>query len=204
MMAEENKPTPPPTPFNESNVPPEIEETEHESIRELRDVPVETVPDEKLPVLAEKIKYEEPPAARAARREGEAELNKPIEAIEDAVNRLDKEDQAIASDMAHVLPHSMTSTTEFFGRTLPFPIYTVVYGMLCTLTIIEVLISLLPHGWLGNALLIGFSGVKVALVVAFYMHLREDSRLFLFALLLPTLIALVASLFLLAVPHTGY
>jgi hypothetical protein len=36
------------------------------------------------------------------------------------------------------------------------------------------------------------------------MHLREDSRMFLFALILPTIIALVASLFLLTVPVTGY
>jgi caa(3)-type oxidase subunit IV len=204
-MAEENKnPTPPPTPFNEENVPPEVEATEDKTIRELRDVPVETVPDSKLPEPAEAVKYSETPAERETRREAEAELNKPIEAIEDAVNRLDKEDQAIATNMAHVLPHALTSNTELFGRTFPFPIYTLVYFTLFGLTVIEVIISLLPHGFLGNALLIGFSGVKIALVVAFYMHLREDSRMFLLALVLPLVIALVASLFLLTVPVRGY
>ena len=203
-MAEENKPTPPPTPFNEANVPPEIEETEHESIRELRDVPIETVPDSKLPEPAEAVKDAETPDERAARREGEAELNKPIEALEDAVNRLDQEDQAIATDIAHVLPHAMSGTTELFGYTLPFPIYTVVYGTLVALTLTEVIIASLPHGWFGNALLIGMSGIKAALVVTFYMHLREDSRVFLLVLVLPMIIAIVASLFLLTVPHTGY
>jgi caa(3)-type oxidase subunit IV len=170
----------------------------------MRDVPVETVPDEKLPEPAQAVKASETPDERATRREAEDALNKPIEAIEDSVNRLDKEDQAIAASAAHIMPHALTSTTELFGRTFPFPIYTLVYITLFGLTIIEVLISLLPHGFLGNALLIGFSGVKIALVVAFYMHLREDSRMFLFALILPTIIALVASLFLLTVPVTGY
>lgn len=204
MAEEKENPTPPPTPFNEGNVPPEVEATQDQTIRELRDVPVETVPDEKLPDPVENVKYSETPDERATRRDAEAELNKPIEALEDAVNRIDKEDQAIATSMAHVMPHAMTSNTELFGRTFPFPIYTLVYFTLFGLTIIEVLISLLPHGFLGNALLIGFSGVKIALVVTFYMHLREDSRLFLFALILPTLIALVASLFLLTVPVRGY
>ena len=38
----------------------------------------------------------------------------------------------------------------------------------------------------------------------FYMHLREDSRIFAFALAIPLVLALVASLFLLSVPITGY
>jgi hypothetical protein len=140
-MAEENKnPTPPPTPFNEGNVPPEVEATQDQTIREMRDVPVETVPDEKLPEPAQAVKASETPDERATRREAEDALNKPIEAIEDSVNRLDKEDQAIAASAAHIMPHALTSTTELFGRTFPFPIYTLVYFTLFGLTIIEVLI----------------------------------------------------------------
>jgi hypothetical protein len=36
------------------------------------------------------------------------------------------------------------------------------------------------------------------------MHLREDSRIFALALILPLVIALVSALFLLSVPIVGY
>ena len=45
MMAnEENKTTPVPTPFDENTAPEPIKETQDKTVRELRDVPVETVP----------------------------------------------------------------------------------------------------------------------------------------------------------------
>ncbi len=66
------------------------------------------------------------------------------------------------------------------------------------------LVSSLPHGFLTHILLIAFSATKAILVVLFYMHLREDSRMFAFALILPLFIALVSALFLLTVPPTGY
>jgi cytochrome c oxidase subunit 4 len=202
MMAnEEKKPTPPPTPFNEANAPEPVKETQDKTIRELRDVPVEAVPDAALAAEDEAVKHAETPEARETRRAAEGALNKPIEGIEDAVNAMDKEDQALAE---HALPHRVSNQTVLMGYTIPLPIYTVVYVTLAIFTAIEVGISTLPHGWLGTAALVGLSGAKAVLVVLFYMHLKEDSRLFAFALILPLFIAIVASLFLLTVPTHGY
>ncbi len=191
-----------PTPIDPENPPEEIKEIEGETVRELRDVPVEDVPSEELDEVAAEIKEEEPADAREARREGEAVLNKPIEAIEDAVNALDKEDQAKAEH--HALPHMQSSETVLMGRTIPLPLYTVVYLTLGGITLIEVLLTLLPHGAVLTLILLALSIAKMVLVVMFYMHLREDSRIFAFALVVPLLIALVASLFLIASPVTGY
>jgi len=190
-----------PTPIDPENPPEAIEEIQDASIRELRDVPVETVPSEKLDEVATEIKEEEPAEAREARREGEAALNQPIEAIEDAVNALDKHDQAAVE---HTLPHIVPDTTVVLGRVFPFPVYTVVYIVLALITLVEVLITGFPHGWLLTVTLLGLSIAKMVLVVLFYMHLREDSKLFAAALILPLFIIIVATLFLIAAPSTGY
>lgn len=195
-----------PTPIDPENPPEEIKEIEGETIRELRDVPVETVPDEELPPEAQEIKYEEPADARETRREAEAALNKPIEAIEDAVNAADKADQAKATEAHHAAPHAhaLSNQTIVMGKVIPLPLYTVVYLTLGGLTILEVLLTLLPHGPVLTALLLIISIFKMVLVVMFYMHLRDDSRVFLLVLLVPLFIAFVASLFLVASPISGY
>lgn len=192
-----------PTPIDPENPPEPIKEIEDETIREMRDVPVETVPTEELDEVAAEVKEEEPAAVREVRREAEAELNKPIEAIEDTVNAADKEDQVKAVE-THAMPHVMSDITVIMGRTIPLPLYTVVYGILAAITIIEVLIAQFPDGFLLTLTLLALSIAKMVLVVLFYMHLREDSKIFAVALILPMFIALVASLFLLAAPPTGY
>ncbi len=201
MANEENKSTPVPTPFDENSAPEPIKETQDKTVRELRDVPVETVSNEALPEEAVQIKEGEPSDVREARRATEETLNKPIEALEDAVNAIDKEDQALAE---HALPHRVSNETVLLGYRIPLPIYTVVYATLAIFTAIEVGISTLPDGWLATALLVGLSGAKAVLVVLFYMHLKEDSRLFALALILPLFFAIVASMFLLTVPVKGY
>ncbi len=55
-----NEETNQPTPIDPQNPPEPIKEIEDKSIRELRDVPVETIPDEELPELAQAIKADEP------------------------------------------------------------------------------------------------------------------------------------------------
>src|SRR5579862_8928055 len=118
MMADEQtNPTPVPTPFNEQTAPESVKATQDKTIRELRDVPVETVPDSKLAPEDQAVKAAESPDARDARRAGEAALNKPIEAIEDKVNAADMADQA--KGLAHPLPHAIADDTVLFGYTIP-------------------------------------------------------------------------------------
>ncbi len=181
MADEQNKPTPAPTPFEPGSEPESIKETEQESIRELRDVPVEEVPSEQLSDVAQAVKEGEPEDVREARRAAEETLNKPIEAIEDTVNAVDVADHSLTAGQE--LPHRVGDSTLVLGYTIPLPLYTVIYITLAAITILEVLISSLPHSILTTIPLIGFSATKAILVVLFYMHLREDSRLFAAALI---------------------
>jgi caa(3)-type oxidase subunit IV len=99
--------------------------------------------------------------------------------------------------------HYDADTTVVFGRELPFPVYTVVYGGLALLTLIEVGISQLPHGFLTIPVLLGIAFFKAGLVVWFYMHLNTDSRIFAITLIIPLIMVIIATLFLMIVP-TGY
>jgi caa(3)-type oxidase subunit IV len=101
---------------------------------------------------------------------------------------------------------TLAPTSTFLGRSFPMPLYTTIYAVLVVLTAIEVAITIvLPKSlFLTPLLLVIISLIKAVLVVAYYMHLREDSRLFALALLLPVFIGLVSTLFLLSVPTTGY
>lgn len=198
-----------PTPVDPSAAPEPLQETQQQSVRELRDVPVEAVPTEELPDVAKEVKEEESADARAARRQTEAILNKPIEAIEDAVNEADVQDRP--QTRADVLPHHVANTTviraPFLRREIVVnqPVYTVVFGTLAVITIIEVASAeLFPDGWLLTLVLAALSVSKAMLVMWFYMHLKDDSRIFAAAIALPILIAAVATLFLTAVPPFGY
>jgi cytochrome c oxidase subunit 4 len=98
----------------------------------------------------------------------------------------------------------MGNTTTLFGRTIPYPIYTVVLGALAIATLFEVLVGTAPHSVVTIPILLAFAIAKATLVVMYYMHLRYDSKIFAFALLLPLFVAFVSLVFLLAVPPTGY
>ena len=112
---------------------------------------------------------------------------------------------------AHDDHHS--DTVVILGReiTVNGGIYTVVFGALAVLTLIEVLLAELLGGSDAGAvialkafLLLGIAIIKSALVVWFYMHLREENRILAVVLLLPLLIAALSVMFVLAVPPTGY
>ncbi len=105
---------------------------------------------------------------------------------------------------AEAIHHS--DTVDIMGRkiTVPGGIYTVVFGALGVATIVEVLLSELPRGFLTIPVMLSLALVKAILVVMYYMHLRSDSRIFTAVLLLPVLVALASMLFLFAVPMTGY
>ena len=151
-------------------------------------------------------------------------FDKAITALQDAVDTLEPENdpgitdlrrpmlEAAAAEAAHSAhvddAHAalLSDTTTVMGReiTVPGGIYTVVFGFLAAATVIEVLVGALPTGWFLILLLMTIATIKAILVVAYYMHLRTDSRLFTYIVLTPLGLALIAALYLIAVPPTGY
>lgn len=102
----------------------------------------------------------------------------------------------------HNAPHG--DTTEVFGMRIPYPVYTVVFGALAVLTLLEVLIGTGGEGFLRIPLLVAIAVVKAGLVVLYYMHLKTDSRWYRWTLGIPLFIAIVAILWLLIVPPVAY
>lgn len=111
--------------------------------------------------------------------------------------------QTQAPVVAHEDAHH--DKTVLFGRTYNMPVYTVVFIALGILTVLEVVVAeLIAAPELRIPLLLVMAIIKAGLVMYFYMHLREDSRLFALSILIPIGIAMLALLFLMAVPATGY
>jgi caa(3)-type oxidase subunit IV len=80
------------------------------------------------------------------------------------------------------------------------PSYGLIFLGLLVLTAIELGLSVLrvmPP--LSTVLYLLFSGMKVALVAAYFMHLREDSRLYTAIFVLPALLLLVFALLTIAI-----
>lgn len=105
-----------------------------------------------------------------------------------------------AADGGH--DYSDTVVLPYFGEvTAPGGIYTVVFGALAFLTIIEVLAAeIFPSGVLKTLFLVIASLGKAVLVVMFYMHLVSDNRIFRVVLLVPLAIVIVSVLYLVAAP----
>jgi cytochrome c oxidase subunit 4 len=102
--------------------------------------------------------------------------------------------------------HVHSDTVEIMGRTITVMggIYTVIFGVLAALTVIEVLVALVQIPVITGALLLIMALVKATLVMLFYMHLKDDSRIFALALAVPGIITLLSILYLIAIPPTGY
>ena len=96
-------------------------------------------------------------------------------------------------------------------------IYTVVFGALAVLTVIEVVSAEVLKGAIHDipsaavtlqaikaVLLLGIAIIKSSLVIWFYMHLREEKPLIAIVILLPLLVASLSIMFLLAIPPLGY
>ena len=104
--------------------------------------------------------------------------------------------------------HSDTVTVPLLGTVTVYGgIYTVVFGALGVLTLLEVLLAELLktqyEGLAGAArvvALLGIGIVKSLLVIWFYMHLGKDNRILRVVIGVPLLMALLAILYLTAVP----
>ncbi|MBZ0292012.1 MAG: cytochrome C oxidase subunit IV family protein [Anaerolineae bacterium] len=129
-----------------------------------------------------------------------------VQGFDEAVTSIQEGFDALDHDESEVHPEDFSNTTVIMGRSITVPggIYTVVFGALGVATLIEILLAELPRGFFTIPLMVGLALAKAILVVMYYMHLKEDSRIFTYTLLLPLGLALIAGLFLLAVPITGY
>jgi caa(3)-type oxidase subunit IV len=155
----------------------------------------ETVIDEAAKKLVEKSEEAtDTPAVEA--------FDTAVTAVTEAIESVGGAPTSPAESQAH-LEHS--DTVEILGRqiTVMGGIYTVVFGALAVLTVLEVLIGSLQGDWKVIPLMAIAIG-KAALVVLFYMHLRTDSRIFALTLAVPLGIALLSILYVLAVPVTSY
>ena len=124
--------------------------------------------------------------------------------------------------MAEAIHHEgehHSNTVHLLGReiTVEGGVYTVVFGALAVLTVIEVVSAEFLNGAIHDApdaaaalqaikaiLLLGIAIIKSSLVIWFYMHLKTESRLIAIVILLPLLIAGLSIMFLLAIPPGGY
>lgn len=130
-----------------------------------------------------------------------------VEAYDEAVkSAMQAVEDLTDHDDAHLHDAHLSDTVSIMGReiTLPGGIYTLVFIVLGVVTLIEILLAEMPSGFLTIPLMLSLAMVKVILVVVYYMHLKEDSRIFTVTLVLPALVMLIATLYLLAVPTTGY
>ncbi|MYE26942.1 MAG: cytochrome C oxidase subunit IV family protein [Chloroflexi bacterium] len=124
--------------------------------------------------------------------------------------------------MAEAIHHEgdhHSNTVQLLGReiTVEGGVYTVVFGALAVLTVIEVVSAEFLKGAIHDApdaaaalqaikaiLLLGIAIIKSSLVIWFYMHLKTENRLIAIVILLPLLIAGLSIMFLLAIPPSGY
>jgi cytochrome c oxidase subunit 4 len=109
---------------------------------------------------------------------------------------------AVPNDAHHdAHAEALAETSTIFGRTFPYPLYTVIFGALAVLTAGEIIIAEIFTSWFKIVALLVIAIIKAALVVIYYMHLKSDSRIFTLVLLLPVFIVTISLMFLLIVPY---
>ena len=113
--------------------------------------------------------------------------------------------EATDSDEVH---HHYTDEVvlPYFGSigSMPGGIYTFIFLVLGALTILEVLVTVLfPENTLTILVLVAMSLTKAYLVVMYYMHLNNDNPLYRVVLILPLIIVLLSTLYLIGSPITA-
>ena len=103
--------------------------------------------------------------------------------------------------------HAHSDTVVLNGRevTIPGGIYTVVFGVLAVVTLLEVALaeSPLPRG-IEIPILAALSIAKAVIVVMYYMHIKDDSRIFVWAFAIPLAMAALIIFFVMAINPFGY
>jgi caa(3)-type oxidase subunit IV len=88
--------------------------------------------------------------------------------------------------------------TKLTPKRRPAITYTLVFVVLAVLTALEVALSApslgLDLGGMTTAIFLLLSAAKASLVAAFFMHLKGDSRLYLFVFIAPVLLLLAFAL----------
>jgi cytochrome c oxidase subunit 4 len=162
--------------------------------------------EQEKPPVEETVKEAPKEAADEIRQEAKVLEHTPaVEAFEAGKEAVVEAIESIpaAPATAEEAPH-VSNVTEVLGITIPYPVYTVVFGALAVLTVLEVLVGTGGEGFLRIPLLVALAVVKATLVVLYYMHLKADSRVYRWTLIVPLIIALAAMLWLLIVPPVAY
>jgi caa(3)-type oxidase subunit IV len=94
--------------------------------------------------------------------------------------------------------------TIILGMEIPYSIYTVIFGILAVLTVLEVLVGTAGDSFLRIPILAAVAVMKAALVVLYYMHLKSDTGIYRWTLIIPLVIGAAATLYLLLVPPHAY
>ncbi|MEO0560902.1 MAG: cytochrome C oxidase subunit IV family protein [Chloroflexota bacterium] len=127
-----------------------------------------------------------------------AEITHDHDHTNDGAAHLDDHDQhALHSDTVHIAGREIT---------MPGGLYTLVFVVLAVVTIIEVALaeSPLPNP-IAYPILAALSIGKAVLVVLYYMHLMQDSRIFAWAFGIPLVMASVIVMFVMFVqPNMSY
>ncbi len=170
-----------------------IEEQAAEEVEKVAEEIAEAPQQAADEILAEAEQLEHtPPVERF-----EARKEKLVEAVENVAPSAEE-----TPEVLHAAEEQ--DTTTIFGRTIPYPVYTVIFVGLGVLTLLEVLVGTSGDSFFRIPILLAIAIVKASLVVLYYMHLKRDSRVYRWVIGLPLIVALVAVIYLLSVPPVAY
>lgn len=126
-----------------------------------------------------------------------------VSAVQEGIEEVGAEASVEPEEAPYDVHHD--EVTVLFGKEYDLPIYTSVFIALGVITVLEVILAgVIGDGAVRILILLALALSKAFLVVMYYMHLKEDSRLFALTLLIPVAVALLSVLYLLGVPVTGY
>lgn len=136
----------------------------------------------------------------------EAVESSAIELAENASSALEAVNDFVEADGTHDHHYTDEVVLPYIGSigTMPGGIYTFIFIVLGVITLVEVLITeVLPDNAVTITLLVVLSLAKAYLVMMYYMHLNNDNPLYRLVVILPLLVVLLSTLYLIGVPSGG-